>query len=337
MKQNWMTSMVLTGQRASDGGDFTYRCVWFFFHVTFSLFIPSFIHSYILSFNHSFIHSFIRCRLTENGKVLAVTGPLWLPSWTQGRFLLPLVTADLKFILAKNSFCLRSNSTAHQYRVHIDKFLVKLSRVHVNAAVAAKIETRLSKSPALYPIRTTKARIFTIPQGTKHYETEVFGAGATVVPNLCYLMLTTTRASQGEYGLCPFRFQHFNLTSLCMSIDGTSRPSPNGYTNIIWEGKNANYMQMYYDLFDANIKVNEGCSINLSEYPQNFCIFKLDLGYFLTQSHDHIENKKLSNCRLSLTFSGASNNESLSLIVYSESNSTFYINSQREVTRDYML
>ena len=150
--------------------------------------------------------------------------------------MLPLVNVDLTFSLAKNSFALRSNSTAHQYRFVIDKFLLNLSRVQVSPTVAGKIETQLQKGPSLYPLRFMKCRIFTIPPNQKHYETELFGSGASVIPNVLILGLTLTNATSGTYNLSPFRFSHFDISSLVINVDGQSRPSPNGYTNLIWTG-----------------------------------------------------------------------------------------------------
>ena len=251
--------------------------------------------------------------------------------------LIPLVNVDLNFTLSNNAFSLRSNSTDHLYQIRIDKFIVKLSRCRVNPSIAAKIEERMSKGPCLYPLRLTKARILTIPPGAKHYETELFGPAATVIPPVLILGLTTTRASQGTQNLCALRFNHHNISSLTLNVAGESRPSPNGYQNLVWEGKNANFLQCFYDLCDSTVKINEGNSINLSEYPENFCLFKINLGYLYNQAHDHIEPKKIGTCRLILTFAPNSNNESLSLVQYTEQDGMLAINSAREIIRDYII
>ena len=255
----------------------------------------------------------------------------------QSRMLIPLVNIDLDFSLSSNAFSLRSNSTVHQYQIKLDKFVIKLSRCRVNPSVAAKIEERMTKSPCLYPLRLTKARIITIPPGAKHYETELFGPAATVIPPTLILGLTTTKASQGTQNLCALRFNHHDILSLTLNVAGESRPSPNGYQNLCWSGKNSNYLQCYYDLFDQTVKINEGNSINLSEYAENFCFFKINLGYLYNQAHDHIEHKKISTCRLILTFAPDSDNESLSLVVYSENDGMLAINNAREVIRDFIL
>lgn len=239
--------------------------------------------------------------------------------------------------MSKNSFALRSNSTTHQYRVVVDKFLVNLARVRVSPSVAAKIEEQLQKGPALYPIRFSKARIFTITAGLKYFETELFGSGASVIPNTLILGVTTTRATNGTYGLSPYRFQHWSISSLVITVNGESRPSPNGYTNLVWTGNGQNWMRCYFDLFDSTIKVNEGNSINMSEYKDNYCLFKINLGYFHTESHDHIEPKKISSARLTITFAPDSANESLSLVSYTEIDQVLALNSKREVIRDFVL
>ena len=96
-------------------------------------------------------------------------------------------------------------------------------------------------------------------------------------------------------------------------------------------------MRAYFDLLDSNIKINGGPSINLSEYADNFCLFKLNLGYYHTEARDHVEAPKLQNCRLTLNFAANSNNPSLSLIVYEEKNGVVSINANREVTLNYVI
>ena len=57
----------------------------------------------------------------------------------------------------------------------IDKFKLLLNRVKITPTVAAQIESKLSRSPALYPIRSMSCKTFNIPENAKHYECSPFG------------------------------------------------------------------------------------------------------------------------------------------------------------------
>ena len=101
-----------------------------------------------------------RCALTEHSQKVRFTGPIFLSFFMQDRFLLPLCNIDLVFSLSKPEFALRVNTAVDaNYTFKIDSFKIELHRVRVTPTVATRIEERLSKSAALYPIRACNAKV----------------------------------------------------------------------------------------------------------------------------------------------------------------------------------
>lgn len=108
-----------------------------------------------------------RAELTERSKKVVFMGPIFADVFCQDRFIIPLTKIELTFTLSTWQFALRVNTAPAvnaNYRFKIDKFKVLLNRVRVTPSVAARMEERLSRSPALYPIRACNVRVFTIPQ-----------------------------------------------------------------------------------------------------------------------------------------------------------------------------
>ena len=126
--------------------------------------------------------------------------------------------------------------------------------------------------------------------------------GATTIPNQAYIGIIPTAYVHGSKAHSPFLFQPNNLKSLQILVSGHSRPSPNGYRDIIWDGNGSNYVLPYFTLFDRqnllllplhltsastllhffllsrDMKHNEGTSIDLDEYRTSFCLYRFTLG-----------------------------------------------------------
>lgn len=70
-----------------------------------------------------------------------------------------------------------------------------------------------------------------------------------------------------------------SLLVVFMIFLGHSRPSPNGYRDLVWEGSGSNFVLPYFTLFERDIFHNEGTCINMDEYVSNgFTLFKFSLG-----------------------------------------------------------
>ena len=60
-------------------------------------------------------------------------------------------------------------------------------------------------------------------------------------------------------------------------------------------------------------------------------------GYFHTETHDHLEPKKIESATLTCTFSTAEDNPSITIVVFTQMDQMVGINGKREVIRDFIL
>lgn len=117
-----------------------------------------------------------RAMLTQGGVKTMFIGPMFLDICMQDRFLIPLTNLEFTFTLSRPEFALRVHTETDQnYKFVIDNFKILLNRVRVTPSVAAAVEQKLTRSPALYPIRACTAKVFTIPERAKNYECSPFG------------------------------------------------------------------------------------------------------------------------------------------------------------------
>ena len=118
-----------------------------------------------------------RAILTEGNRTAVFLSPLFLPIFLQPKCLPPLIEIRLQFSLNTSAFALRSADPDHSYKINIKAFHLNVQRIKVNATLANNIEQRMAREAAVFPIRNCQTRFFTINQGVKTYEAEIYGAG----------------------------------------------------------------------------------------------------------------------------------------------------------------
>ena len=248
--------------------------------------------------------------------------------------MLPLTTQNFTFHLSPAPFVLRSSSLTHRFRVKIEQMKLFLCRVKVNPSVSLQIEKKLSSHPALYPTRKPSTRAFSIQAAQSFFETDnVFPS--QVVPKEVLIALNETTAVQGRQNRSPFLFQPFGIRSLKLTCDGQTYPSPHGFERLQWNGLELNYQLAFLSLFDYDLSINEGNDINLEEFANSFCIFRITMGHFPNSLSDHRDVTKIANTRLTVTFDENAGNPALSLLLFSDVPVNYAVTSKRELLKDF--
>ena len=275
-----------------------------------------------------------RCILTELNKTATLIGPIYTSLTNQSRLMLPLTPQDFTFQLSRNAFVLRSSHATQRFRVKIEDMKLILCRVKVNPSVSLEVEKRLNQKAALYPIRKASTRALTISAGQKFYEADNLFP-SQVVPKDLLIAFNHTTAVQGVQNRSPFNFQPFGIESLKVTVDGHVYPSPFGFERLVWDGREMNFSLAYLSLFDYDVNVNEGLLLNLTEFVNSYCIFRLTLGHFPNALYDHREITKVANARLTVTFGAETDNPALTALIWTETDSTIAITSSRELLKDF--
>ena len=149
-------------------------------------------------------------------------------------------------------------------------------------------------------------------------------------------MLTTQTRYRGQYNESPFVFNHHNLTSLKISFNGNSYPTP-PLEPVYTSNNEIDYARAYFSLMNDSFKVDQAPLVTYDTFKSIFCIYVVNLGAESTLQGDHVNPQQLVNARLDLTFAPSPDNVALTCLVYTECPQMLEINSSRSVLKDYII
>ena len=248
--------------------------------------------------------------------------------------MLPLTPHHFTFHISSNPFVLRSSHATMRFRVKIEQMKLMLLRVKVNPSVSLEIEKRLNSKPALYPTNKAATRGFPIQPNQNFFEVDNLFP-SQIVPKDMIIAFNETTAVQGRQNRCPFYFQPFGIESIKVTVDGVVYPSPHGFERLRWTGDDVNYYMAYFSLFSYDMNINEGNLINLEEFANSYCMFRLSLGHIQNSLQDHRNVTKVSNSRLTITFADGTTNPALTCLVWYEMDVNYAITAKRELLKDF--
>lgn len=103
---------------------------------------------------------------TEGGRVVELIAPVHSDLFFQDRLLINGVDLKLKFIRAKNEFCLMRN-TVDDFRVNVVSASLYVKKVTVSPAIKLGHAKALMHSNVKYPIDRVCLKNVSIPAGTR--------------------------------------------------------------------------------------------------------------------------------------------------------------------------
>ena len=278
-----------------------------------------------------------RAQLTRLSHEATFISNIFHGMWSQARYLPPLIPFSLEWIKAPAAFCLQSNAAAPAFKYEITKMKLFLRKIKIRASQKLQLEQNLQKNLALFPLRFSVAKPLFIDRHEKQVSFENVFQGKAI-PAYCVIGFVEQTKYRGTQGTNPYEFSHFSLTSLKMSIDGESYPSPFPFQPNYTSETAPNHTREYLALFDNQIKVDNGSFITYEMFKSNgYCLYVINFGREVTQSRDHVVPKRVGSCRLDVSFDPASTNEALTLILYSESDEIIGIDGNRKIYRDFHL
>lgn len=279
-----------------------------------------------------------RAQLTRRSHYATFVGVIHHGLFSQNRFLLPLMPISLEFMKASNSFVLKSDDTSANYKFQIKSLNMFIRRVKVKASHKLEIENQLLKEPCLLPLRHCSVKPLFIDRNTHSVSFEnIFNSNS--LPAFCCIALTTQAAYRGSYATDPFQFDHFRVTSMKITLDNETYPSPMGFTPDYVSTSHPDWAQEYFSLFYNDLKSNQGRLITLDSYKNGgYCMYFFTLGFETNEASDHVTPKRVgTGARLEITFDSGSTNEALTVLVYQERDEELRIHANRRVERDYFL
>ncbi|XP_046862568.1 uncharacterized protein F54H12.2-like [Xenia sp. Carnegie-2017] len=218
------------------------------------------------------------------------------------------------------------------FKVKLVDVYLKVRKVKVNPSRAMSHEVALKKSPAVYPVRRVDCKSFIIPSGSPSLQKDNLFNG--LVPKSLVVGLVASAAFNGAYKLHPFNFQHFNVSSLGISVNGKSLPSKPFKLSF---GNNPRYIEAFLSQFAGTGKMflNAGNGIDRDEFLKGFALYCFDLTPDMCGTGEHFNTVQKGNLAIDIQFSTAPTN-AVSLVCYGEFENVIFIDSERNVVYDYI-
>ncbi len=159
-----------------------------------------------------------------SGGLVNTEGPLHLDMFSQDKPLLPNIDMNLKFWPHDASFAIQQEGTAdNKLSIVLKSAELKICYVALTEKALAELESRLSKSPAYYPIQKTVVKHYFIPRNSSNVSIENMYGG--YVPSVFLAGLVDATAFSGNIQKNPLLFDHFNASEAAFYVDGESVPT----------------------------------------------------------------------------------------------------------------
>ena len=272
-----------------------------------------------------------RYAFSKTSGTVEMAGPIFSDVFLTERLLLSFV--DLKVILNRNSeeFCLMASEDDADYRVKLTDAYLKIRKVKVSPSISVAHEATLKKGPAIYPVRRVECKSFIIPAGNPSLRKDNIFNG--LVPKSLVFGLVESAAFNGAYKKNPYNFQHFNVSSIGITVNGEEMPFKSMQLSF---GATHRFVEAFSTLFSGTGKMyyNTGNDISREEFPKGYAVYAFDLTPDMCGSSTHFNVVQRGNLAVDIKFSAAPTN-AVSLICYGEFENTIHIDSERNVVYDY--
>ena len=276
-----------------------------------------------------------RKKWSEKSKIFEVFGKLHADIFLQDRLILNNVSMRIKLTRQDPKFCLMGEETVKistvatpiSYKIKLLNASMFLRQALVNPDVLIGHALALEKTNAKYPIKKVEMKMFNISAGTSTvYQTLANG----IMPLRVVFAMVEGESYSGKITKNPFNFQHFNLASVELKINGDS-----AFSRSKLDFTKGLTLLGYYSLFTGIDKLHEGNNITRDEYNNGYCLFAYDLTSDLC-SGAHLDLIEKGSLTLELTFE-KSLITTVSVVVYLEYQQIIEITKERDVILDYAI
>jgi hypothetical protein len=237
------------------------------------------------SCNQGFIDRYL---LVKDSKLFDLYGRLHVDLFNQNRYLYKNMKFDLTLLRNRDSFYLMGD-TKSNYQYIITSALLHVRYVDIHSNILGIHQKLIANRPLAYPYKRTTTKNFVVPSGLYQYDLEI----SKKVPNILVIGFVSNIAYKGSYDTNPFNFNHFNLSSLDLTIGGYS-VLPQTASKL--DFKNNLYSRAYYSLYNSVFKgaIDHGNDISRKEFCNGYTLFVYDLTPDMTSGDNFnlIQNDK---------------------------------------------
>jgi hypothetical protein len=222
-----------------------------------------------------------------------------------------------------------NNAAATTIMVVIKKAVLYMRKVRISPSVINGHETGLLKQNAIYPIQRCEVISHTVPIGSAAYDVGNLFRGQ--MPKLVVVGPVGNTGYAGHYGQNPFRFHHFDVTGVSLTIEGENavfKPFEPDFANALC-------IHEYMSLFQSMEYYNrdESCDITLADYVGGTTLYAFNLAADLALT-GHAQPMREGHLRLDLKFA-ANTTVLINIIIWALFDSKIEITRSRNVLLDY--
>lgn len=264
------------------------------------------------------------------GKTIDMIGHLHSDVFNQEKLLLNGVEVRVRMVRSRDTFSLMD--TYGYFSIHIEEANLLVRRVKINPGVLLAHAKMLSKTTAKYPLTRVEVKAITLNNRVLSQTLDNIILGQ--VPKRIIIGFVQNQAYNGDRKRNPFNFQHFNINSLTLFVDGVQVPSKTLQPDF---ANKKLYVDAYHTLFSGTgiHFLNEGNQITRENYPDGFCLFAFDLTPDLSANEcSHWNFIRHGSVRLDVRFDNALT-DTVNCIVYAEYDNILEIDASRQVIVDY--
>ena len=208
---------------------------------------------------------------------------------------------------------------------------ILLGSATVSPSISLAHEVALKKGPAIYPIRRVECKSFIIPAGNPSLRKDNVFNG--LVPKSFVICLVESTAFNGAYKKNPYNFQHFDVSSVGISVNGEDMPFKPLQLSF---GANPRFIEAFCTQFSGTGKMyfNTGNDVSRTEFSTGYAVYAFDLSADMCGSSPHFNVVQKGSLTVDIKFSAAPGS-AVSLVCYGEFENLIQIDSERNVVYDY--
>lgn len=270
-----------------------------------------------------------RANLIAQSNIVDMEGPLLTDVCQMSRYLLNGIETSFKLWPSKNSFRLMSDVDDARYKVVIMDAFLNVCHITVSPEIVMGHNEILKTTTAKYPFWRSELKHFAMSSGQYYFNKDNMFQGE--VPTRMIVCLVSSEAMSGNYKKNPFSFQHYNLDSITITVDGENVLGKPMKPKFSQEG-GQNYISAYDALFSCIKHPDHYNGIARSDYPSGYTLFTFDLEPLSLSNVDYWPVLKRGNLKLDLHFENPLT-ETVEVLIYATFPDLFEVDSSRAILR----
>ena len=270
-----------------------------------------------------------RYQISQNSRTFDMVTRIHHSLFNQPKLLLSKMDLRLTFHRHDPKFSLMSAVNNTNYRIHIDRAVLKVCHKTVSASVRESHELALLKSPAKYPVRTSDIKFFTKPSGSADLSEPNLHTG--ILPRRVVLGLVSSEAFNGSYSHSPLNFAPHDVLSVQIRRNGVALPFEQYDMNFGTQNILPGYLSLYQGM--GRLFQDHTIDVTLEDYiSSGLALYAFDL------SQDG------TDCNLSLLQEGKLSlhlvlrhplDHSATIVVYMEREGLIEVDKERNVVFEH--